>query len=97
MRRATPVLAVQADSFSFRNAPQAVIEDHVDLYTGEVRKRYVNKARFVGAPQTKVGHNHAPGDVPSGPPKALAERVKKVDQRIYERLKAVSICNTACA
>ena len=77
-------------SGSFKNHPQAVIEDVEDERTGNVRKRYVNRSRFVGFSTQKIGHGHAPGDVPTGPVKALKEKLSKLDQRILARLNQVS-------
>lgn len=74
---------------SFKNSPQSQIEEVKDQYTGEIRLRYVNKARALAGGPQRIGHGHAKNKVPSEPTKKIQDYMYKLDKRLLEKLKGV--------
>ena len=67
------------------------MEEYEVERTGQVRKRYVNKARHVGFAPLRIGHGHVPGEVPMEPVKAVKDKIDKLDQGIMAKLRLVSL------
>lgn len=66
-----------------------MIEDWEDPRTGEVKKRYVNKARQTFFAPQRIGHGHAAGDVPKEPGKGTKDVISKLDQQLLGKLQQV--------
>ena len=74
-----------------------MIEEVEDELTGEVRRRYVNRSRFQGFSVAKVSHTHTPGEVPMEPVPKVRDRISKLDQRLLEKLREVSLAVSWCS
>lgn len=61
-----------------------------DPRTGDINMRYVNKSREQHFGAQIIGHQHAPGDVPSGPTKQVADRIPKLKRELIDKLHQVS-------
>lgn len=63
----------------------------MDERTGEVKKRYINRMRFVTFALQKVSHKQALGEVPKGPPRSLKDKTDKLDQDLLAKMRNVSL------
>jgi hypothetical protein len=76
---------------SYKNPPQAVVEEFEDERTGQTRARYVNKARFVGHTPAHVGSVFPGIEVPKEPPKSVLSAAAKLDQNLLIKMRKVGI------
>ena len=76
---------------SYKNHVSSVVEDVEDPRTGQIKKRYVNKSRSIGFTPQRIGHGHAPGQVPSGPAKGVKDKMAKADPAIMAKLNQVRV------
>ncbi|EIW69414.1 hypothetical protein TREMEDRAFT_68676 [Tremella mesenterica DSM 1558] len=74
-------------AFGFKQPPQVGVEDWEDEKTGQIRKRYVNKARYVALGTESISHVHKPEEVPTGPPAKVKTRMAKLDLQVLKKLK----------
>ena len=74
---------------SYKNPPQAVVEEFEDERTGQTRARYVNKARFVGHTPAHVGSVFPGVEVPKEPPKSVLSAAAKLDQNLLIKMRKV--------
>jgi len=75
---------------SFKNHSATAVEEYVDERTGEVKKRYINRMRFVTFALQKASHSQALGHVPKGPLKSLKDKTDKLDQDLLAKMRSVS-------
>ena len=80
------------DKSSFKQLPQTAIENWEDEYTGQVRKRFVNQARYMALGAVSIAHYHNPEDVPREPPPKVVRRSSKLNDDLLNRLKEVNTC-----
>lgn len=74
----------------YRNSPQSIIQTVTDPRTGQMRERYVNRSRQQEHGVSQISHQHAAGDVPNEPSKAVKGQMNKMKPAILDKLKSVS-------
>ena len=75
----------------YKNSAQSRIQEVQDPRTGNINLRYVNRSREQHFGAQVIGHQHAPGDVPTEPTKQVLDRMAKLKQPLIEKLRHVRL------
>jgi hypothetical protein len=70
------------------------VQEYEDPRTGEIKKRYLNKSRWMGFGPTVIGHLTPLGEVPVEPVLGVRQKLSRMNEKLLDKLKKVrGSCN----